>query len=191
MMEKRTRKLSSQQLYFIAIVPPQSIYDEALSLKNYFHEKYSSRASLDSPPHITLHMPFKWKESNENELISGLESFALKLSSFELKFNGFNCFKPRVIYIDVAENKELLDLQKALSNFCKVGFNLFNANHRDNPYHPHLTLAFRDLSKSNFTKAWEEFSSKPFEGAWKVEALVLLKHNGKMWNPFKEFRFDR
>jgi 2'-5' RNA ligase len=178
----------SEGLYFIAIIPSDPIFTEALLLKNYFREVYNSKASLNSPPHITLHMPFKWKEAKEKALFR-LESFAMECSSFELQLNGFNCFKPRVIYMNVVQNEELIIIQKALNQFCKTEFNLFNANHQDNPFHPHLTLAFRDLKKHKFAEAWEEFRDKKFTGSWKVGSFVLLKHDGKEWRSFREFEF--
>ena len=66
---------SKEKLYFIAIVPPTPIYDEALEQKEYFKVHYNSKASLNSPPHITLHMPFRWKEKEEKELEQQLEQF--------------------------------------------------------------------------------------------------------------------
>ena len=181
----RIRK--KEQLYFIGIIPPQPIYDEALNLKHYFESNYKSKAALNSPPHITLHMPFMWKEEKEHKLISGLESFAAQHFCFDLQLKDFNCFKPRVIYIDVIENEELKALQGILTKFCKTEFNLFNANRLDQPFHPHLTLAFRDLRKAMFNKAWEEFQDKNFEGSWKVDTITLLKHDGTKWNALNSF----
>ena len=56
---KASRQRKADKLYFIAIVPPSPIYEEAFEQKVYFKTKYNSKASLNSPPHITLHMPFK------------------------------------------------------------------------------------------------------------------------------------
>ena len=60
------------QQYFIAIIPPSPIYEEALRLKEYFRDTYNSKASLNSPPHLTLHMPFRMKERKEAELVEKL-----------------------------------------------------------------------------------------------------------------------
>lgn len=176
---------NSENLYFIAIVPPEPIYGEALALKNQFKDQYNSKAALNSPPHITLHMPFKWKESKEAELASSLETFAVKQKSFELKLTGFGAFEPRVIFIDVRKDEMLTDLQKRLKRFCKTELNLFNADYKEFAYHPHLTLAFRDLKKPEFYKAWEEFKERKFEATVNVVSITLLKHDGKEWKEFK------
>ena len=109
----------NSQLYFIAIIPPSPIYEEALELKNYVKSQYNSKASLNSPPHITLHMPFQWKVEEENILSGALENFAQQLTSFDLQLLNFNCFEPRVIYIDVVKNENLNSIQKELHKFCK------------------------------------------------------------------------
>ena len=62
--------------YFLAVVPPPPVYEEALAFKNYFKDHYASKAALRSPPHITLHMPFEWKLRKETQLIDGIDRFA-------------------------------------------------------------------------------------------------------------------
>lgn len=176
--------------YFLAIIPPSPVYEEALELKNYFKSNYNSKASLNSPPHITLHMPFRWREDKEAELIDTLNEFKSGLRPFELQLLNFDCFPPRVIFIDVAANEQLNALQKKLLRFCKKELNLFNADYKDQPFHPHLTLAFRDLKKSMFAEAWEEFSSKSFSANFSVEQFTLLKHNGKLWQAHAEIKLQ-
>jgi len=46
--------------YFIAIIPAEPWYSEALQLKKEVRDVYESKGALRSPPHITLHMPFRW-----------------------------------------------------------------------------------------------------------------------------------
>ncbi|HEY3402123.1 MAG TPA: 2'-5' RNA ligase family protein [Ohtaekwangia sp.] len=176
--------------YFIALIPPPPVYDDALRLKNYFRDQYNSKASLNSPPHITMHMPFRWKEAKENDLIESLRGFSLGRSSFKLQLLNFGAFAPRVIFIDVTPHEELARLSKELHRFCKRDLNLFNAAYKDQAFHPHLTLAFRDLKKPMFLKAWEEFQERKFSASFTVDKLVLLKHNGKVWDVFRQFDFN-
>lgn len=172
---------SEFQRYFIAIIPPEPIYSEAEGFKHYFKETFNSKAALNSPPHITLHMPFRWKEKKETQLIEKLKSFGSLQAPFSLGINGFSAFPPRVIFLNVEQNIQLLTFQKLLERFCKTSFQLFNANRLDHAYHPHLTLAFRDLKKEVFSSAWTEFKSKDYHTNWLVESFYLLKHNGTIW----------
>ena len=174
-------------LYFIAIVPPSPIFEQATELKNHFKQQYKSKAALNSPPHITLHMPFEWKVKKEEELVSKLSLFSKSKKTFELELKNFGCLAPRVIFINVIENKLLKDFQFELHRWCKTELNIFNAQYRDLPFHPHLTLAFRDLRKPMFEKAWKEFEFKEFSGSFIADRFSLLKHNGQVWELFKEF----
>lgn len=173
--------------YFIAIIPPSPIYEEANALKHYFSGEYHSRASLNSPPHITLHMPFEWKEEKEKLLVEKLNAFINGIEKTQVNIIGFDCFKPRVIFLNVEKTHALAKLQRELELFCRRSFQLFNAQYRDLPFHPHLTLAFRDLKKPAFEKAWGEFERKEFAASFLTERIALLKHNGKTWDVFTEF----
>ncbi|MBT1703061.1 2'-5' RNA ligase family protein [Chryseosolibacter indicus] len=178
------------KLYFIALIPPKPIYDQALEYKNHFKEHYNSKASLNSPPHITLHMPFRWKEAKENELVQKLETFTKSFDPIKVCLDNFSAFPPRVIFIEVVKSEALEVIQKAIQRFCKKEFNIFNANYKEQAFHPHLTLAFRDLKKPNFKNAWEEFEKKDFKAEFIADRLALLKHTGRIWQVFKEFNLE-
>lgn len=184
-MAKMVKEKTKQ--YFIAIVPPSPVYDHAQELKNYFRDQYQSKASLNSPPHITLHMPFRWKEKKEQELIDALQTFTASFAPFNLELKNFSCFSPKVIFIDVGKNEVLTDLQQKLHRFSKRELNVFNADYKEQPFYPHITLAFRDLKKPAFAKAWEEFKDKEYTASFLVENITLLKHNSKVWQAFEKF----
>ena len=182
------KKDKEERQYFVAIVPPSPIYEEALQQKEYFKVKYNSKASLNSPPHITLHMPFKWVEKNEDELVEELGRFALANTALTINLNGFSSFPPRVIFINIETTPELENLQKELHRHVKRKLNLFNANYKELPFHPHLTLAFRDLKKPNYQKAWEEFVNKNYQASFVADKITLLKHSGTVWEVFRHFK---
>lgn len=187
MPERSEEKLKQ---YFIALIPPAPIYGESVQLKSYFKEKYNSKASLNSPPHITLHMPFRWKEKKEEELVHKLQRLTKHYDPIKVCLDNFGAFSPRVIFINVVTDELLHQLQKGIQKFCKRELNLFNANYKEQPFHPHLTLAFRDLKKPNFKVAWEEFSQREYKAEFIADKIALLKHNGKIWEVFKEFTLE-
>jgi 2'-5' RNA ligase len=183
------KKDDKRKLYFVGILPPSPYYELAHALKHYCKEHFHTSGALKSPPHITLHMPFKWSEVNENELVDKLNGFSLQQTSFEVAFNNFDCFRPRVIFIALNDSAKLTELQHNLKQFCRRELNVPNTGNKELPYHPHLTIAFRDLSKPAFRSAWEEFKYKKFEGQFTIDTLVLMKHNGMFWEVFKRFAF--
>jgi 2'-5' RNA ligase len=181
--------LRDEQLYFVAVVPPEPLRTELLHLKAYFRDKYQSSKALNSPPHITLHMPFKWRESREKKLLDALGDCSLLHEPFTLTLTGFGAFPPRVIYAQPAESPQLHALQKAVAKAMRLSLNLLNADYQGRGFHPHITLAFRDLKKPRFQEAWQEFENKPLEASFPVDNVCLLKHNGSSWDVFRELPF--
>lgn len=182
---------SNLQRYFLAIIPPEPVYSEAQQFKNIFKVTYNSRAALNSPPHITLHMPFLWKAKKEKLLLEGLKRFGVEQAPFDIRLENFKAFPPRVIYMDVVTDPILLLFQKELHRFCKREFQLFNANRLDHAYHPHLTLAFRDLKKEMFATAWEDFKHRSCLSKWSVNSFSLLQHDGISWHEKERFVLEK
>lgn len=176
-----------EQKYFIAIVPNEKLCDEIIAIKHDFATNFNSKGALRSPAHITLHMPFLWKETNEEKLIDQLEAFVFEKTRFEITLNNYSCFGERVIFIDVEKNETLNNLQKQLVRHVKQTLNLFNQDEDLRGFHPHITVAFRDLKKQQFTKAWALYKEKKFKNRFMCESFVLLKHEGKNWNVYKTF----
>lgn len=183
-------KPEKRKQYFVALIPPSPILEEALELKLYFRDKYQSKAALNSPPHITLHMPFMWNEEKEKKLIVKLQEFAARYDPIKICLDNFSSFPPRVIFINVTESDALEVLQRNLHRFFKKELDIFNANYQDKPFHPHLTLAFRDLKKSQYHLAWQEFSKKEYKAEFMADKIALLKHNGKNWDVLKDFPLE-
>lgn len=177
--------MKNKELYFIAILPPQRLQHSITTIKYQIANRYNSWHSLQSPPHITLQMPFKWRVDKENELTEGLQQFAMEIESFTIQLNGFNSFPPRVIYIDVVPSPELHNMKAQLATFLRKNFKFSNTEHKSGVFKPHVTVAFRDLNKTTFARVWEEFRDRTFEATFIVNSLSLLKHNGKAWEVFR------
>jgi 2'-5' RNA ligase len=177
-------------LYFIAFIPPAPVFEDALALKQHFHQNYNSKAALNSPPHVTLHMPFRWRFDKEETLIEKLASFIKQHDPIKICIDNFSSFPPRVIFLNVVTSEPLITFQKSLQRFCKKELNLFNANYKEDPFHPHVTLAFRDLKKSAYAKAWSEFEKKEYRAEFIADKVALLKHDGKEWKMLKDFTLE-
>ncbi len=179
-------KKDDHNLYFIALVPTEPIQSKLMNLKQWVFKEVGSKGALRSPAHITLLMPFKWKSTKETLLYKSLEVSSSSVSSFKVLLKGFNCFEPRVIYVDVEKNEALTSLKKIITKMARQQLNLdFPKDLRG--FHPHITIAFRDLKKPQFYQLWEQLKTKPFEASFKANSVVLLKHNGKRWEVDKEF----
>lgn len=174
-------------LFFIALLPPQEIQDYATEIKQYFAERYDSRHALKSPPHVTLQPPFEWATENLKVLEECLSSFARTRSPIPVTLSGFDAFVPRVIYINVLRTPQLLSLQADLMNHVERNLGIVDPVSKKRPFAPHMTVAFKDLTKQNFKAAWPEFQKRSLQFEFTAAQLTLLKHDGQQWNIIAEF----
>lgn len=174
-------------LYFIAIIPDQKVRDEITSLKHEAAEKFDSKAALRSPPHITLHMPFRWKDAKQEVLLAKLQQFRFPSYPLKVELKNFAFFPPRVVYINVEKSEMLGQLQNQLTTHMRRELNIFNADYKDRAFHPHMTIAFRDLKKSRYTEAFDYYSNKNYEALFEINNICLLKHDGKKWDELRYF----
>ena len=102
--------------YFIAIVPSDSLLSEIEDIKKSVSKKHQSHGALQSPAHITLHMPFSYEK--EGKLLACVEAFKFK-SPFNIDLNGFDCFEPRVVFIDIVKKDSLFYFKENWFNILK------------------------------------------------------------------------
>jgi 2'-5' RNA ligase len=176
-----------KSLFFIALLLPEHISTVATKIKQHFAEFYNSKAALKSPPHITLQPPFPWNLEQLPALENKLKLFAEKQTTIPLTLNGFAAFKPRVIYINVLKNPELVRLYQDLREELEASFNLVDKAGKNRSFTPHLTVASKDLTKENFDQAWQEFREKKLYFNFTINQITLLKHNGKFWDIYKQY----
>jgi 2'-5' RNA ligase len=176
--------------YFIAIVPSEALLTEIQEIKKDIFEKYQTKGALRSPGHITLHMPFAFEENKEEKLINCLQDFKFN-HPFSIELENYACFEPRVIYINVKQQETLTELQKQLVQHVKRNLQLFNHSDDKRGFHPHITVAFRDLKKQNFYTVWEEYKTKNLKASFKCNAICLLKHINDRWEVYREFHIEQ
>ena len=174
------------QRFFIALVPPLEIQTSVNEIKTYFKQHNGSRKAFNSPPHITLQAPFEWsKERDLGELREGLKEFAMGRAEVAIALRNFGAFPPKVIYVDVIQSPGLLVLQKDLAKFMEKRYSL--ADRRYVNFCPHMTVAFRDLTKAAFHQAWPEFQQKPLAFDFMAQHLTLLRHDGQRWQIYQDY----
>jgi 2'-5' RNA ligase len=176
--------------YFLAIVLPSPSQNEVMALKEYVREHFDSKAALRSPAHITLHMPFEWKLKKEDLLIETLHNFHFS-EPVQIELKNFDHFEDRVIYVDVVPNQQLDNLQRSLVLHVKQNLGLTNEADNRRGFHPHATIAFRDLNKAKFREAWAHFQHQTYHAIFETKTFHLLKHTPGRWEVFKEFNFTK
>ena len=86
------------------------------------------------------------------------------------------------MFVDVEENELLNQLQKVVVDSCRRELNLDNGNYKNRPFHPHVTIAFRDLKKPMFYEARDYFENQVFNEQFQINEVSLLKHDESRWS---------
>jgi 2'-5' RNA ligase len=167
-------------LYFIAIVTPETINHQVLEWKNYMLQRFNCKVALKSPAHITLIPPFEIPDSVQTALQELLLPFAARQPNFSIHLKDFAAFKLRVIYAGVLPNTRLSELRMDLETTL-LQDNRFPIKKEERPFHPHVTIANRDLTKDNFPLAWQHFQQVSYEVTFNADAISLLRHNNHTW----------
>jgi 2'-5' RNA ligase len=111
---------------------------------------------------------------------SVLLPFAAEQQGFPVQLKNFAAFKPRVIYVDVLPGTPLNELRTALETTL-LQSNRFPIKKEERPFHPHVTIANRDLRNEDFPQAWQHFQQLNYEASFTASAIALLRHNGRLW----------
>lgn len=176
------------QKYFLALVPPPEILQRAHQIKLKIQEQFGIKYALKSPPHVTLKMPFSYNEAKETVLEAKLGDFLKDRKPLELTIRRVGTFGQRVIFLGIEKTPELIDLQSSLKVFCKRELNLVDEL-SDRNYHPHLTVAFKDLKPKHFQEVLDLVEKESFEATYRVDKLTILKRSEQKWNLHKNVPF--
>ena len=142
-------------------------------------EKYHCKVGLKSPAHITMIPPFWMQPEKEQQLITDIDAISSSAQPFTIDIKNFSAFKPRTIYVDVIVNEELRSLKAVIDKFFSLAD--YKMKFEARPFHPHVTIATRDLHKKDFHEAWAFFETKKFKANWQAKGLSVLRHNTKNW----------
>lgn len=179
-------------MYFIALVLPHPLNEKVLKYKQMMLDKYNCKVGLKSPAHITLVPPFWMEEEKkkEEQLIADINSLSNRLHPFSISTNNFSAFRPGIIFIALAPNEELNEVKKATDDLFKNN-SFYNIKIETRPFHPHITIAARDLFKKSFYEIWPWFAEKKFVEEWTAEGISILKHNKKNWSVLYTSQFNK
>jgi len=178
------------KLYFVAIVLPPDLNEQIKSFKTFMRERWGCTVGLKSPAHITLIPPFWMDEKHEENFCSDLDVLCKNITPFSITTHHFSAFKPRTIFIEPVLHEPLKKLKVITDTFCKTHIQ-YGAKADARPFHPHITIATRDLHKHAFAEAWTYFETKKFEAVFEAMGLGVLRHNTKNWDVIRTLPFAR
>lgn len=176
------------QKYFLALIPPPELLEKAHEIKEQIRDQFGIKYALKSPPHITLKMPFSFNEAKEELLITKLGEHLKDQKSFPVKIGGVGTFGNRVIYLSIEKSAILEQIQQKLKLFCKQDLHLVDEL-SDRNFHPHLTVAFKDLKPVHFTEVLTLVKELSFVAEYSAVELILLKRVEGRWISHRNIPF--
>jgi 2'-5' RNA ligase len=177
------------QMHYIALVANEPLALDIASFKEEVLETFGCRAAMKSPAHITLIPPFYWSRGMQKILNDTFHGFRSSISEIIIHVNGFGHFRRNVIFATPEYNERLMQLQKECIDYFRPLLGDKIADKR--PFHPHITIANRDLKSEDFDQAWEMFRNRPYKRDWHVNTLSLLQHDGICWQVIEELNWYR
>jgi len=177
----------NRTLWFVAILPPADIAEKVRSVQQEIAERFGPRRALRLPPHITVEPPFRLDDAEEPTLRRVLGEFLGQQRSFDLALRNFGSFRDDVIFLEIAPNLALLELQGALSKFMRGDAAIIQEPPFHEGYTPHMTVANRDVTPPIHHRIWDEFNTRKFYAEFRVERLTLMRHDGTQWHRHADF----
>lgn len=177
--------MRKENIYFIAIIPPKDICNEITTFKIDFKTRFLSSAALKTIPHITLKAPFKISPGEHDPLLQWFRTLPLTAQPFPIELKDFEAFgskhKP-VIFVRPLLTDALRILQEnILANF-RISWPEAGIMKNEVDFHPHITIAYRDLQREYYKEAWKEYETKKYKAEFIVNSFHLLQHDASKWN---------
>jgi 2'-5' RNA ligase len=148
-------------------------------------EQFGCVVALKSPAHITLVPPLWLDQDKEKRLEETLQAFESNMNELEIQLDGFSKFGKRVLFIRVLENPGLDKLKNETEcHFVNSFADVIEKDER--AFHPHVTIANRDLKPADLEKAWQHFEKKIFKENFRSKTISLLKLIAGTWKVIAE-----
>jgi 2'-5' RNA ligase len=174
------RQAEHKDMYYITLLCPPEIDDIMRVEKEKMATVYESVVAAKSPAHITLVAPFFLSAGKHRELVQRLEEFESIVTEVNVDINNFGSFANKVIFADVIPNDNLAALQEQLENYLKAsGFPFIKEAQK--PFHPHVTIATRDLKPEKFAEAWETYENATYSASFTTNAIHVMKLVDDKW----------
>ncbi len=176
--------------YFIAWIPSYRVKSKIQNLKALLQIKFGINKSMNAPPHLTLIKPFELGQNELEHLQHVLCTFCKLQDPFEFKMQGLGSFGQHVLYVHLDQTDALLKFREALRLVLKETTHLSEDTlHPD--FHPHITLATKDLKPSLFSPVWAFLLQKIISEKCTLANICLLHYQNNQWQVIRKFNLKK
>lgn len=171
-----------QQTHFIGVLLPEDITLTLEDCRRYMNEVYGCKSGHGTPIHVTLVPPFRLQEEYSTaDLISAIEKEVLpKGLDFTAHIDNFDAFGDRTLFANVIAGDAWTKLRdktvQAIINTCP------GCTKKDKkPFHPHATVANRDIPTGIMTKALQVMNELNLAEDFPVDNITIFERKGNRW----------
>jgi len=155
------------------------------SLQKELFDLTGSHACIDAwLPHITVGDGIHVNDKELAEIEKSIADLASGQNIFQVAIGGFGGLTdrkggldeittPYVLWIDVNVNEKLQNLVQIINKQVTLKYDLWYK--MPQPYTPHVTLAFRDLTEKGYNEGMEFLSKKEFSDDVKISHISLVE----------------
>jgi 2'-5' RNA ligase len=178
----------AHRMVYFSLVCPETVGREIRGFQQWVFQRHGARAAMKSPAHITVVPPFWWPLEGLYSLSDHAAAFRFSPQNIRIRLEGFSHFGKRVLFVRVEAAPELQGLQEAFSGHMRMLAG--GAMKPDNrPFHPHVTIATRDMTPAAFREAWEHFSRIDYSADMELDAISMMLHSPGAWEVHQSFRW--
>ena len=177
-------------LKLIALIIPEPLKTLVIEEQELIRDRWGPKHALRTPPHLTIIPPIEVSDEEITRLWTLAKEIANQTGPFEIEFNGYGAFKPRVVFINLQASSPLEHLYRNWRTSLERNMGHVLEKYPDRPYHPHLTLAHRDVDRVIFSEMWSYFKEKEIKANVTFDRFCILKHHAAGWSIEEEFKFE-
>lgn len=172
---------------FIALKLPEDIVKEIVRLRDsVLNDNVRRRWEPDEKLHLTLKFLGDCDEKMTLEIEKKLEEITSKYHAFEMEFDRFGFFLPRILWLGLRTENALFDLEKEINN----GMNLLGFKKENRNFKPHITiLRIKDNLDPGFISAFNSFELPKLKFSAGEVSLVksILRPQGSVYSDIRSF----
>lgn len=178
-------------LKLIAIVPPEPVFTEIRKEQEFIAKTWGPKHALRTPPHITIIPPIALTSGQTGWLSGMAYALAGHAVPFTFKLYDFDFFRPKVVYVRPVVSPELQELHDLWHQALLARMPHILDQYPDRPYHPHLTLAHKDVPGAQFEAMRKYYTAKTYRAEFLVDHFCILSHQGEGWVIERRYPFDQ
>lgn len=183
-MKQNNNKNFPQQTHFLGVLIPEDLTLTLEDCRRYMNEAYGCKSGYGTPIHVTLVLPFHLPEEYTTaDLVYAIQKEVLPEAAqlkFDAHIDNFDAFGDRTIFAKVIRDEKWTALRDiVLAAVLKAAPGCTKKDQR--PFHPHLTVANRDIPAGVSKDALEVMNELNLVEDFPVDNITIFERKGGKW----------